>query len=86
MNEELIEKARLAFVEAWESVDDNWPSSERPKGARSRAGVEAAWGVFSAAAVGRIRDYWDANGELIESNNGARLAFDAIAAQIEELA
>lgn len=42
MTEELIERARLAFVEAWEGVNDNWPASERPKGARSRAGIEAA--------------------------------------------
>ena len=52
--EDLIEKARLAFVEAWEGVNDNWPSSERPEGARSRAGIEAAWEVFDEAArIGR---------------------------------
>ena len=30
-----------------------------------------------------VRDYWDACGDFIYTNNGARLAFDAIAAQIE---
>jgi hypothetical protein len=30
-----------------------------------------------------VRDYWDACGELIDSNNGARLAFEAIATLIE---
>lgn len=31
-----------------------------------------------------VRDYWDANGDIIDTHNGARLAFDAIAARIEE--
>lgn len=35
-------------------------------------------------AAQQIRDYWDACGELVDTNNGARLAFEAIAAQIEE--
>lgn len=35
-------------------------------------------------AAQRVRDYWDACGELIDSNNGARLAFEAVAAQIVE--
>lgn len=82
--EDLIEKARLAFVEAWEGVDDNWPSSERPRGARSRAGTEAAFAVFASATAESVRAYWDANGELIDSNNGARLAFEAVASHIEE--
>jgi adenylate kinase len=30
-----------------------------------------------------VRDYWDANGDIIDTHNGARLAFDAIAARIE---
>ena len=50
--EDLIEKARLAFVEAREPVNENWPSSERPAGARTRAGIEAAWGVFERALPG----------------------------------
>lgn len=29
-----------------------------------------------------IMDYWEACGELIDTHNGARLAFDAIAARI----
>lgn len=47
--EELIERARVAFVEAWEGVNDNVPSAERAPGARSRAGIEAALAVFKAA-------------------------------------
>ena len=31
-----------------------------------------------------IRDYWEAYGELIDTHNGARLAFDAVAARIAE--
>jgi hypothetical protein len=31
-----------------------------------------------------VRDYWDANQELIDTYNTARLAFDAIAAMIED--
>lgn len=31
-----------------------------------------------------IRDYWEACGDLIDTHNGARLAFDAIAARIAE--
>lgn len=49
-------------------------------GLRARGG--AARPQPSAAEI--IRDYWDANGELIETNNGARLAFEAIAAAVEE--
>lgn len=47
--EELIERARVAFVEAWEGVNDNVPSAERAPGARSRAGIEAALAVFEEA-------------------------------------
>lgn len=32
----------------------------------------------------QVEDYWDACGELIDTNNGARLAFEAVAAQIRE--
>jgi len=34
-------------------------------------------------AAAKVREYWDANGDIIYTNNGARLAFAAIAAQIE---
>ncbi|HEU5223941.1 MAG TPA: hypothetical protein VFU07_09735 [Candidatus Lumbricidophila sp.] len=29
-----------------------------------------------------VENYWDASGEFVESNNGARLAFEAVAAAI----
>ncbi|MEF2979077.1 hypothetical protein [Subtercola sp. YIM 133946] len=39
---------------------------------------------IKAEAAQQIRDYWDANGDIIDTNNGARLAFEAIAVQIAE--
>lgn len=82
--EDLIEKARLAFVEAWERANDSSPIYlPHPAGTRSRAGIEAAFAVFAAVTAESVRAYWDANGELIDSHNGARLAFEAVAAHIE---
>jgi hypothetical protein len=48
--------------------------------------VIAEWARREALkeAAEQVRDYWDACGELIDSNNGARLAFEAVAAQITE--
>jgi hypothetical protein len=55
--EELIEAARLAFVEAWEAKDRMirapWRNVENPplapKGTRTRAGIIAAFAVFEKA-------------------------------------
>ena len=48
---------------------DNWLDS-----IRETARLEAAQ---------TVRDYWDACGELIDTTNGARLAFEAVAERIE---
>lgn len=50
--EQLIEKARVAFVEAWHKEDDRierWDRDDRGKGNRSRAGIRAALAVFEEA-------------------------------------
>jgi hypothetical protein len=40
--------------------------------------------ISRADAAQQIRGYWDACGDFVDTNNSARLAFEAIAAQIEE--
>lgn len=49
--EELIEAARLAYVEAWEEEDarTTFNSAQRSEHARSRAGIVAALAVFEQA-------------------------------------
>jgi hypothetical protein len=49
-----------------------------------KAGAEWARKEALREAAEMVRDYWDACGELIDSNNGARLAFEAVAAQIAD--
>lgn len=44
--EEVIEKARLAFIEAWERKAAEQEETRRIPGERSRAGIEAAFTVF----------------------------------------
>ena len=44
--------------------------------------LPAAEPHIRAMIAEEIMDYWDACGELIDTHNGARLAFDAIAHQI----
>lgn len=36
-------------------------------------------------AADMIRTYWESNGELIDTHNGARLAFEAVVADLEGL-
>ena len=50
----------------------------------ARAVIAAALPHLRAMIAQEIFDYWEACGELIDTHNGARLAFDAIAAQIAE--
>ena len=50
--DQLIEKARVAYVEAWEAENariENWDRDSRGKHTRSRAGIEAAFAVFEEA-------------------------------------
>lgn len=82
--DDLIEKARLAFVEAWEGVNDNWPSSERPEGARSRAGIEAAWEVFDEAAQERIVAANRYGAAVEEARDELRSVVDAIRGEDNE--
>jgi hypothetical protein len=47
--EQVIESARLAYVEAWESAKKKIGRGIAPKGTKSRAGIEAALRVFELA-------------------------------------
>ena len=50
--EELIEAARVAYIEAWETEDrriENWDRDSRGRHTRSRAGIVAALTVFEAS-------------------------------------
>lgn len=51
-----------------------------------QAQVIAEWARKEALreAAESVRDYWATFGDLISSNNGARLAFEAVAARIAE--
>jgi hypothetical protein len=40
--------------------------------------------IDNARAAQIVRDYWDACGVLIDSHNGARLAFEEVIARLEE--
>ena len=46
--------------------------------------LTAAMPAIREQIAAEISNYWDACGELIDSHNGARLAFDAIITQIRE--
>lgn len=48
------------------------------------AGAEWARKEALREAAESVRDYWATFGDLISSNNGARLAFEAVAARIAE--
>ena len=46
--------------------------------------LEAAMPAIREQIAAEVSNYWDACGDLIDSHNGARLAFDAIITQIRE--
>ena len=83
--EQLIEKARVAYVEAWEAENariENWDRDSRGKHTRSRAGIEAALAVFEEAHTPKVIERhdereplatWDVDG-MIE---GLRSAADS---------
>jgi len=89
---EVIEAAAKAQFEwqdglpSWENDADGFTKAEYVNQTWAAAQVVAEWARKEAwaQAAEQVREYWDACGELIDSNNGARLAFQAVAAHIAE--
>lgn len=75
-----------AAVEAALKAHYETPSVRSPDNPQRlmRAALEAAMPAIRKQIAAEISNYWDACGELIDSHNGARLAFDAVITQIRE--
>ena len=75
-----------AAVEAALKAYRETPSVRSPDNPQRlmRAALEAAMPAIREQIAAEVSNYWDACGDLIDSHNGARLAFDAIITQIRE--
>ena len=78
--DEAIEAASAAYMATPRCRCIQTPQDKK----QMRAALEAAMPAIREQIAAEISNYWDACGELIDSHNGARLAFDAIIIQIRE--